>query len=1009
MAMAETQASILSAMDITKLWPQWRFPIDFCPGIFACNDNPIPGTPVYSSKTQTGLQAQLLLCSSVGILCLLLFCLLRVRWGTMYSPRLRMSKHAPEHLPDTFFGWILPLLKTSNSVVLEKVGLDAVVMLQFLMMGFKLFTLCGFFGVIVLYPISKMGGDLTDPIDPEPGNPDNSTQPDSLLGLDLSGYSPAFLWVYLFFTYLFCFATFYFTFMNYRDYVYIRREYLLRIGKTIPAKTILVTGIPPNLRSDRKLAEYFETLGIGVVDSVHIIRHVSRLLEFIKERAQYLRRLETAYTDFWGNPCYDPTYDPDRLLREAERDQSLHALDWTTTGTEGLPTHSKDRERPLVRDGFMGLIGNEVDSIKFHTEKFNEIDEMVLKARKHGRFLPTSVGFVTYEDSISASIASQVLISSTPFRLRAHLAPEPRDVLWENIAMHGRERVIRKGMIWFILLFLVFFWVIPISYFSALTSENSLRNYFPWLMKLAEKNKLLRQIIQGFLPTLGVNIFMAFLPLILNGLSVVEGFATRSEAEESTFSKHFFFLLFNVLLVFTISSALFKALTEMIEDPTKISQILATRLPQVAPFFVNYTVMQGMMLLPIQLLQIGPIIVQLLQSAFFCKTPRDYAEVLAPRMYNYGSGYPVPVFMFVVLLVYSTISPLILLFGAVYYGLAYLVFKYQLLYVYFHPYEVAGRMWPLVFSRIIVGLLLFQLTSSGLFVLRHAYPLAALCLPLILITIAFKIGMEAAYKKNTQFLPLQLLAERFGPMASTVADPPNSNPPERSIHPTSHDTTGEVANESPQLENVLDNGLGGSEAAQLDAALDQGTRSEIGHEIDEHMSHTARDVLEHDDSNNDPAMKPLRRRRTVLDEDDYTAEPRQYTDFKEPPMTLLDGILNTGMKQYGHPALLGVLPQLWLPIKAGHTNNQGVCYGSKPGSGRYVASNSRSIHDNGERQPLLGTPPINIREPPRDIPNGRVEDSETDDDFEVGTYYHHPERRHSRTLSKNYGAARSHH
>ncbi|KAL0093242.1 hypothetical protein F4703DRAFT_1262061 [Phycomyces blakesleeanus] len=935
----------------------------------------------------------------------------------MYSPRLRMSKHAPDHLPDTFFGWIWPLLKTPNSVVLEKVGLDAVVMLQFLMMGFKLFALCGFFGVIVLYPISKMGGDLIDPINPDPENPDNSTQPDSLLGLDLSGYSPAFLWVYLFFTYLFCFATFYFTFMNYRDYVYIRREYLLRIGKTIPAKTILVTGIPPNLRSDRKLAEYFETLGIGVVDSVHIIRHVSRLLEFIKERAQYLRRLETAYTDFWGNPCYDPTYDPDRLLREAERDQSLHALDWTTTGTEGLPTHSKDRKRPLVRDGFMGLIGNEVDSIKFHTDKFNEIDEMVLKARKHGRFLPTSVGFVTYEDSISASIASQVLISSTPFRLRAHLAPEPRDVLWENIAMHGRERVIRKGMIWFILLFLVFFWVIPISYFSALTSENSLRNYFPWLIKLAEKHKLLRQIIQGFLPTLGVNIFMAFLPLILNGLSVIEGFPTRSEAEESTFSKHFFFLLFNVLLVFTISSALFKALTEMIEDPTKISQILATRLPQVAPFFVNYTVMQGMMLLPIQLLQIGPIIVQLLQGTFFCKTPRDYAEVLAPRMYNYGSGYPVPVFMFVVLLVYSTISPLILLFGAVYYGLAYLVFKYQLLYVYFHPYEVAGRMWPLVFSRIIVGLLLFELTSSGLFVLRRAYPLAGLCLPLIILTIAFKIGMEAAYQKNTQFLPLQLLAERFGPMASTVAEPPKSNAPpsERSIHPMSNDITSEVATETPsQLENVLDNGLNASEANELNHALDGGSRSDIGHAIDERLGHTADDVLRNDaDNENVPVMKPLRRRRTVLDEDDYTAEPRQYTDFKEPPMTLLDGILNTGMKQYGHPALLGVLPQLWLPIKAGHTINSGVCYGSKQRSVGYVASNSRSIHDHdGERQPLLSTPAINIREESsREIPNDqfRVEESETDDEFEVGTYYHHPERRHSRTLSKHYGAARSHH
>lgn len=83
---------------------------------------------------------------------------------------------------------------------------------------------------------------------------------------------------------------------------------------------------------------------------------------------------------------------------------------------------------------------------------------------------------------------------------------------------------------------------------------------------------------------------------------------------------------------------------------------------------------------PIQLLQIGPIIVQQFYRTFLCKTPRDYAEVFAPRMYNFGWGYPVPVFMFVVILVYSTISPLILVFGVIYFAMSYLVCKYQLLY-----------------------------------------------------------------------------------------------------------------------------------------------------------------------------------------------------------------------------------------------------------------------------------------------------------------------------------------
>ncbi|KAI8367508.1 uncharacterized protein BYT42DRAFT_128832 [Radiomyces spectabilis] len=938
-----------------------RFPFDLCPAIFACNNTPLPGTPLDRSKAPTGLQAQLLLCITTGVLCFLLFCILRVRWSAMYSPRLCMKKHAPVELPTSLFGWIIPLLKTPHSVVLEKVGLDAVVMLQFLLMGAKLFGLCGFFGVVVLYPIRQMGGDLFNSTDPVV----NSTS--SSVPLASEVYSPSFLWVYLFFTYFFCFATFYFTFVNYRDYVRIRREFLMRIAKTLPARTVLITGIPQGLRSDQKLAEYFETLGVGVVDSVHIIRHVHRLLDYIKERAQYLRKLETAYANFWGNPCHIPTYDPDRLLMEAEGDHSLHAVDWSTdsdSDSDSLPSHRKRRQRPAARDGFLGLIGKPVDAIEFYTERFNKIDSLVLRARKLGKFLPTSVGFVTFEDAISANVVAQILIDSTPFRLRAQLAPEPRDVLWENIAMHARERAIRKFMVFIVLIFLVFFWVIPISYFSALTSEDSLQNYFPWLIDLASKNKILRQLVQGFLPTLGVVVFMSILPIIFNALSVVEGFTTRSEAEESSFSKHFFFLLFNVLLVFTISSALFKTLKDMLEDPTQIANLLASSLPQVAPFFVNYIILQGIMLLPIQLLQIGPIILQLFFRTFYCKTPRDYGEVLAPRMYNYGWGYPVPVFLFVILLVYSTISPLILVFGTIYYCLAYLVFKYQLLYVYFHPYEVAGRMWPLVFSRIIVGMLIFELTSAGLFLLNRAYPLAVLCVPLIILTIAFKFSMDAAYLRSTINLPVRLLSQRLGPLRST-AQPM----------------------EAPELQPSV--------SSQSNSRHPLATRSEAEHDISSAPKTT------------------IRRKRTVLDEDDYEAEPRKYTDFREPPMTLLDGILNTGMKRYGHPAMFGVLPQLWLPIKAGDTRHRSL---RKP-------SHRRSIAGPDERQPLLSSSPVdnsipshivivdrNI--PPRHEAQAQEEEEDDDDDDssndDVGTYYHHPERRLSRSLySRSYGATGS--
>ncbi|EIE84318.1 hypothetical protein RO3G_09028 [Rhizopus delemar RA 99-880] len=763
------------------------------------------------------------------------------RWSTIYSPRLRMKKHAPEQLPTSFFGWIIPLLKTKDAVIMDKVGLDAVVMLQFLLMSVKLFAFCGFFGTVVLYPISRMGGDIA-----------NGTHPNHTLSiLDTSiTRSMSYLWVYLFFTYLFVFATFYFTFLNYRDYVHIRREFLLRKAKTISSRTLLVTGIPPHLRSDRKLADYFEKLGIGVVESVHTIRHVNRLLEIIKERAQYLRQLETFYAKYLGNPCHDPRYDPDTFLNE----------------DDGPSTIKTKNDRPVVKEGF--CCGPKLDAIDCYSEKFNQVDDLVTKARKKGRFSPTSVGFVTFEETISAYVASQVLIDSTPFQLRVQLAPEPRDVLWENIAMHARERWIRKALVMFILLFLVFSWTIPCSYLSALTSTKSLKAFFPWLLKLAEKSKIVNQIVAGFLPTLGVVLFFSVLPLIFNSLSVIEGFTTRSESEESCFAN-----------------------------------------------------------CPIQLLQIGPILVQNFYCLFLCKTPRDFAEVYVPRMYNFGWGYPIPVFIFVVVLVYSTISPLILVFGVIYFALTYLVCKYQLLYVYFHSYEVAGRMWPMVFSRIIIALIIFELTSAGLFTLNKSFTLSALCVPLLIMTVVYKVVMDKAYQKSTQFLPLQLLSEKLGPVTTSAPIASHPDDPSRASEEVS---------------------------------------------------------VQQEQDNNTDKLTRIRRRRTVLDEDDYVAEPRETTDFREPPMTLLNGILNTGMKQYGHPALLGVLPQLWLPMKA-----DGIL------RTRGIIRDEEMDPKQSENQPLLSSP---IEEDPD---AGQTDEEEEEDN--VGTYYHHPERRLSRNMSKSYG------
>lgn len=68
----------------------------------------------------------------------------------------------------------------------------------------------------------------------------------------------------------------------------------------------------------------------------------------------------------------------------------------------------------------------------------------------------------------------------------------------------------------------------------------------------------------------------------------------------------------------------------------------------------------------------------------------DYAELNAPPMINYGVVYPQAILIFTITLLYSVIQPLIVIFGAIYFGVAYVVYKYKLLFGTFTPHEVVS-------------------------------------------------------------------------------------------------------------------------------------------------------------------------------------------------------------------------------------------------------------------------------------------------------------------------------
>ncbi|KAG0039383.1 hypothetical protein BGZ82_008483 [Podila clonocystis] len=802
------------------------------------------------------------------------------------------------------------------SIFLGSVAFLTFCMLRFYNMAVKMFALCLVPGLLVILPVNYYS--LKNGLPTIPGNDDDDDNYYQPSDEDTEGVSLLVLFTRFTFTWVFSILTLYTIWHTYEGYIAIRRQYILNRAKSITNRTVMVIGLPQHLQNDRSLATFYESIGVGMVESAHVCRHVRLLKKLIEQREHALRALEKTYSEYYGNPSGVPSYDPDSIYSENDRtlgnrtstDDHDHE-DQDDENAALLRSSIPGKKRLTMRLGFLGMFGKKVDRIDHRREVFITLDRAVQKMRMSRVFAKTSIGFVTFEEMNSAQILAQTVNTRETLSCVTSLAPEPRDVFWDNLNIPPSELGVRSIVVNTTVFFLVFFWAGPVGVFSSFLNLDSLEKLLPGITVIAESSPIIKSLIQGFLPTIGVTIFLAVVPKILEALSERQGIQAHSEVARSIYNKYFTFILFNVFLVFTVVGTWAQSVNKVYHNIGELALILAQSLPRVAPFFVNYVILKGIGLLPLQLLQIGEVIEQTAKG-FLSKSPRDYAESRAPPELKYGVVYSNATLMFVIVLIYSCIQPLILVFGVAYFAMGCLVYKYQLLYVFFHPNESGGLTWPMVYNRIILGLMIFQTTMLGLFMLKKSFMLGSLILPLLIGTAWFWYWTTEAYRNSAKYIPLELLRPdggHSGHIANTTRD---SNVSGLQVgNNIAGDTFVDVEETSVALKAdtpiTNGNGIAGNGSAPPTTSANAvitpgGTRRRIP--------------------------------KSAVDDDDYQAIPDRYTDYRQPPMTLFAGVLNSGMRHYNHPAIAGPLPTLWLPLKKASVSDN-----KKPQDEEYVIGN----------------------------------------------------------------------
>ncbi|XP_020575065.1 CSC1-like protein ERD4 [Phalaenopsis equestris] len=608
--------------------------------------------------------------------------------------------------------WIQQAFAASEADIVAAAGVDAAVYLVFLSSVLGIFVLSGLVLLPVLLPIA-----VTDHANKTLAESNSNATFNNLDKLAMGNVhaKSSRLWAFFLANYWVSFVTFYVLWKSYKHVSDLRVATRSTPVVRPEDYTVLVRDIPTDpqhVSRKEQVDSYFKALH---PDSFY----KSMVVTDNKQANKIWVKLEG-------------------YKKKLARAEVIFAESKTTSNPEGT--------RPTNKTGFLGLIGKKVDTINYCNEKITELAaKSEIEQKKTIEDKQQAAALIFFSSRPAAVSASQTLHAQMVDTWTVTEAPEPRQLVWNNLNKKLYTRLIRQYGVYAIVFLTIVFYMIPIAAISAFTTLQNLRRYLPFLKVIVDQ-KAVKTILEAYLPQLALIIFLAFLPAFLLFLSKAEGIPSQGHVIRAASGKYFYFSVFNVFLGVTVGGTLFASLKIIAKEPKKIVNLLADSLPPNATFFVTYVALQFFVGFGLELSRLVPLIIFHLKKKYLCKTEAEVKEAWAPGDFGYATRVPGNMLIMIVVFCYSVISPIIIPFGVIYFGLGWLIARNQALNVYVPSYESYGRMWPHMHARILASLIIFQVLMLGYLGLKKFYYAPGM-IPLIILSFIF------AYTCNKRFYP----------------------------------------------------------------------------------------------------------------------------------------------------------------------------------------------------------------------------------------------------------------
>ncbi|QPG75196.1 hypothetical protein FOA43_002546 [Brettanomyces nanus] len=735
------------------------------------------------------------------LLQILVFTYLRKKYKDFYDPFHKISSG----MFTSNFEW-LKLLGSLDIESFRLYGLEAYFFLRFLYVLLFLFLTITCVTIPILVPINFLCGanEHERTFISEPDDPSATTNEDVMQGaskgLDListSNISPRHTDKYIFqFLLTILIVTWFHIILN------------SEIEKCIGEKNLELVKTARDPRQKHKLTV------------IHVDNIPSRQFKTIGDLRHFLGKVPGGtVTNIWN--IYDYRH-LDSLVNKFKRQRTqleefeLEVIKRANNAATGSKHALLDKPIILSKDPEWSIsipgLCDRVDTFEYLTDSLNRTRKMIQEIQRSifslekdkGEQLPCGCKvFVRFSNAHTASIMHQMLLSEEMEVMNCILfLTDPHDIIWDNLMNKNQTKValkIKEALIFMIYILLILCWVVPVAMVGSISQLPYLTALIPTISWLNKLPNFIKGFIAGILPTVILTFLTGFAMQAFQFLSYRINQLTGANNEIHLQQWIFIFLYFHLFIVITISSGFIVVLENIIYNPTSVPSLIAKDLPKASNFFFSFFIYKGLNLFGNTLLQFYRFTTEVLvYPRIYDKTPRQLRQrkqkcqtfkpcwgLMYPTFSVYGS----------IGLVYSVISPLVLLFCCINFLMDLFTYKYLLVYVFDkeNHSETYGKLYPMAWRQLYAGIYSLEIFVMGLlFVVTDengnntCLVLGALLIVIICLTIWAHMSVNNKYNRGINSIPYNILKEMGridGRPTSSLASPTGMAVRKQFLHP----------------------------------------------------------------------------------------------------------------------------------------------------------------------------------------------------------------------------------